>query len=106
MAEPLYSVGTWDGENQSYTPDRLSVPAFNITLAQLRQSLRELRQRGYSAHRRRCPDGARDDNDPAVLVERTDGKNWKEIRRGWRRYEPVAGWRAAKIDREREVESG
>ena len=45
MAEPLYSVGTWDGEKQSYTPDRLSVPAFNITLAQLRQSLRELRPR-------------------------------------------------------------
>ena len=37
MNTPLYSVGTWDTDKQAYTPQRgLSVPSFNITLAQLR----------------------------------------------------------------------
>lgn len=86
MTEPLYSVGTWDCERQAYTPQRgLSVPAFNITLAQLRQAIRELRQMGYPCHRYRDEDGDYDDNDWAVLVERTDGLHWKVIRRGWDR---------------------
>lgn len=86
MSEPLYSVGTWDPEKQSYTPQRgLSVPAFNITRSQLRQAVRELRQWGYTAHRRRDANGSYDDNDWAVLIERTDGKHWKQIRRDWRR---------------------
>lgn len=39
----LYSVGTWDPLKQAYTPQRgLSVPSFNITLAQLRVALKEL----------------------------------------------------------------
>jgi len=84
---PLYSVGTWDAERQDYTPQRgLSVPAFNITLQQLRQALRELRSLGYTCHRRRDSSGSYDDNDWAVLVERTDGRHWKSIRRGWDRH--------------------
>jgi hypothetical protein len=87
MSEPLYSVGTWDCEKQAYTPQKgLSVPSFNITLAQLRQAVRELRRRlGYSCHRYRDSDGDHDDNDWAVLIERTDGAPWREIRKGWRR---------------------
>lgn len=84
MNEALYSVGTWNTEKQAYTPqDGLSVPSFNITLAQLRQALRDLRQMGYRCHRFRDPDGGHEDNDWSVLVERNDGRSWKEIRRGW-----------------------
>lgn len=84
--EPLFSVGTWDSPRQAYTPQKgLSVPSFNITLRQLRVALRELREMDYGAYRRRAPDGSHDENDWSVIVERTDGKNWKEIRRGWNR---------------------
>lgn len=87
MSEQLYSVGTWDIEKQDYTPQRgLSVPSFNCTLPQLRQALRELRRMGYSCRRFRSPDGDHENNDWSVLVERTDGKHWKEIRRGWDRH--------------------
>lgn len=86
MSEPLYSVGTWDTDKQAYTPQRgLTVPAFNITRSQLRLAIRELRKRGYSAHRFRDDDGSHEDNDSFVLIERTDGKHWKEIMREWRR---------------------
>lgn len=86
MNEPLYSVGTWDTDKQSYAPQPgLSVPTFNMTLRQLRTAIKELRQRGYSAHRLRTHDGSHEQNDWAVLVERTDGRHWKEIRKGWRR---------------------
>lgn len=86
VSSALYSVGTWDTDKQAYTPQQgVTVPAFNCTLAQLRQAIRELRQMGYSAHRFRDHDGTHEDNDWAVLVERTDGKHWKEIRKGWRR---------------------
>lgn len=86
MSEPLYSIGTWATDQQSYTPHLgLSVPAFNITRRQLRQALRELRDRGYSCHRYRDSDGGHRDSDFSVLVERTDGKPVKEIRRGWQR---------------------
>lgn len=82
----MYSVGTWDTDRQAYTPQRgLSVPSFNITLAQLRTAIRELRKRGYSVHRYRDEDGGHEDNDWAVLIERTDGKPWREIRRNWNR---------------------
>ena len=86
MSEPRYSIGTWDAERQAYTPQRgLPVPSFNITLAQLREAFRWLRRHGYSCHRFRGADGSYDYNDWSVLVERTDGRHWKEIRRGWRR---------------------
>lgn len=85
VTTPLYSVGTWDMQTQRYTPQAgLSVPAFNITLAQLRQAVRELRSMGYSAHRRRTADGDHLDNDSSVMIERTDGKSETEIRKNWR----------------------
>jgi hypothetical protein len=79
--EARYSVGTWDVEAQAYTP-QVGVPAFNLTLAELRRSLKMLRQCGYSAHRRGV-DGC--DNDWCVLVERTDGKSESEILEQWER---------------------
>jgi hypothetical protein len=85
-ATPLYSIGTWDTQKQAYTPQRgLSVPSFNITIEQLRIAMKELRSMDYSCHRRRDADGSYDDNDWSVLIERTDGIHWKEIRRGWDR---------------------
>ncbi len=82
----LYSVGTWDADRQSFTPQRgVTVPAFNITLPQLRQAVRELKAMGYGAYRVRDADGTHDTNDPMVLIERTDGTPWREIRRGWKR---------------------
>jgi hypothetical protein len=86
MTEPLYSVGTWDPDRSAFTPQRgLSVPSFNITKAQLRIAMRELRDMQYSVHRYRAADGSHHDNDSFVLIERTDGKHWKEIRREWNR---------------------
>jgi len=86
MAEPKYSIGTWDTFRQAYTPQRgLSVPSFNCTLAQLRIAIRELRRIGYSCHRRRDGEGTYDDNDWAVIIERTDGKPWRDVMREWRR---------------------
>lgn len=85
MAETaLYSIGTWNPERSAFTPDSLSVPSFNIARAQLVTAMRELRQLGYTCHRKRS-DGDYDDNDPSVIIERTDGKCWKDIRRGWNR---------------------
>ena len=79
MSEPSYSIGTWNTFRQAFTPQRgLSVPSFNITRSQLRQAMKELRRMGYE-------DGTHEDNDPFVLIERTDGKHWKEIRKGWKR---------------------
>ena len=82
----LYSVGTWDTNKQAYTPQRgLTVPSFNITLAQLRQAVRDLRRLGYGAYRVRDADGSHGTNDVDVLIERTDGACWKKIRKGWAR---------------------
>lgn len=86
VATPLYSVGTWDTDKQAYTPQRgLSVPSFNITWRQLLVAMRELREIGYSCHRYRDADGTHEDNDWSVLIERTDGRCWKDIRRSWKR---------------------
>ena len=74
MSEPLYTIGTWDMDEQAYTPQvGLTVPCINVPWRTLLQVLRELRQLGYTAHRRRDANGDHDDNDWAVLVERTDG---------------------------------
>lgn len=84
--DPLYSIGTWDTNKQAYTPQKgLSVPSFNITLSQLRIAMKELKSMGYSCHRIRDSFGNYDNNDFFVLIERTDGKSWKEIRKGWNR---------------------
>ena len=96
MAEPLYSIGTWDVDRETYSPQKgLTVPPFNITRSQLRQAIRELKAMGYRCHRKRDPTASPGetywDNDVYVLIERTDGKHWKEIRREWRRYLPNPG---------------
>jgi hypothetical protein len=83
---PLYSVGTWDGDEQSYTPQiGLTVPSFNMPLRTLRRAMRELIRCGYSCHRRRDADGDYEDNDTSVLIERTDGRAEEDIRRDWQR---------------------
>lgn len=85
-SEPLYSVGTWDTDKQAFTPQHgLSVPSFNITRSQLRQAVRELRRMKYQVKRVRDADGKHWESDPSVFIERTDGKNWKEIMKGWRK---------------------
>ena len=72
---PLYSVGTWDIDQQAYTPQcGLTMPCINVPLATMRQVLRELRGMGYSCHRLRGSDGSHEFNDWSVLVERTDGR--------------------------------
>lgn len=86
VSEPLFSAGTWDAYRQAYTPQKgLSVPAFNIPMRQLIVAVRDLKRMGYSAHRFRDADGNYEDNDWSVLIERTDGQHWKEIRRSWAR---------------------
>lgn len=85
MGAPLYSVGTWDTDSQGYTPQvGLSVPPFNITLAQLRQAVRELRNMCYGAYRCRDTDGEYY-SDPEVLIERPDGENEALIVERWKR---------------------
>lgn len=73
MADHTYSVRTWDGDLERYTPQAgLSLPWRGLTIWQLRAALRELRGMGYTAHRYRDEDGEHFDNDYYVLVERDD----------------------------------
>lgn len=73
MKSHTYSIRTWDGDLQAYTPQAgLSLPWNGLSLWQLRQAMRELRAMGYSCHRFRDPDGDHDDNDHSVLIERDD----------------------------------
>jgi len=54
FATPLYSVGTWDMDEQAYTPQvGLSVPSQNVPWRTLLRVVRELRDMGYSCHYRR-----------------------------------------------------
>jgi len=69
---------------QAFTPQR-GVPAFNLTIHELRASLKALRDCGYEAYRIRSPDGAHDHNDSQVLVERTDGMSEADILERWKR---------------------
>jgi hypothetical protein len=71
-------------DSQGYTPQP-EVPAFNLTIHELRRSIRMLRHWGYSCHRYRDEDGGHDCNDWSVLVERTDGKTEAEILKQWKR---------------------
>jgi len=82
--KPLYSIGTWDVEEQSYLPH----PGFrciNITRKQLVIVMRQLQQRGYTCHRYGNTTQDIRDSDTAVLIERTDGKSRKAILEGWKR---------------------
>ena len=89
MGEPLYSVGTWNTNVQGFTRQRgLSVPSINVPLRTLRAALKELRECGYQADRQRYmgDDGEWEwASDPMVLVERTDGLNYRKILKQWRR---------------------
>ena len=79
-----YSIGTWCGDRQAYSPQKgLGGPSINITLAQLRDRVRELRRNGYSCHRVRDAEGNYDNNDWTVLIERTDGMTIAEVRKSW-----------------------
>lgn len=81
-----YSVGTWDTDAQAYTPQvGLRVPSIGIDKGTLRTALKELRSRGYSAHRVRDSNGDYDDNDWCVLVERTDNMTEAEVLESWKR---------------------
>jgi hypothetical protein len=81
-----YSVGTWDADAQAYTPQvGLSVPSIGIDKGTLRTALKELRSKGYTAHRVRDSEGSYDDNDWSVLVERTDDMTEAEVLESWRR---------------------
>lgn len=42
---PLYSVATWDSDLQAYTP-QIGVPAFNLTIHELRSRADQLRCAG------------------------------------------------------------
>jgi hypothetical protein len=78
---PLYSIGTWDTEQQAYTPQAgLTVPCVNVPWRTLLEVLRQLKSMGYSCHRFRDADGSHDENDTYVLVERTDGKPFEGSR--------------------------
>ncbi len=81
----LYSVGTWDTEAQAYTPQVGLDKSFNLTLAELRRAIRQLRNLGYLADRRGNIHIGHDDNDWTVLIERTDGKPEAEILQDWNR---------------------
>lgn len=76
MAEPLYSIATWDGDLEAYTPQVGTEPCINVPWARMLNVLRELKQCGYSCHRYRDPDGGHFVNDWSVLVERTDGREF------------------------------
>jgi hypothetical protein len=81
---PLYSIGTWDTEAQAYTPQIGVSKTFNVTHWELLRAMRKLKTLGYSCHRR--GDKREElDNDPFVLIERTDGKPEAEIMEDWKR---------------------
>lgn len=85
MKVRLYSVGTRDDGDHHYSPQAgLTVPSINVPLATVRQILRELRWMGYEGHRRRDHNGEHTDNDPSILVERTNGRSEAEILQSWR----------------------
>ncbi len=69
---PLYTVRTWDMDEQAYTPQvGLSVPSENVPWRTLVTIYRELRSMGYSCYREPTDHDA---NDWCVLIERTDGR--------------------------------
>lgn len=81
-----YSVGTWDTEEQAFTPQAgIDASWHNMTRGQLRQYLKALRNHGYSVHRLRDRNGDHDESDPSVLVERTDGQTEMEVLEFWKR---------------------
>lgn len=85
VTEPLFSVGTWDTDLQAYAPQVGVTKSLNMTRAELKTAIRELRALGYTAHRfGNCRDG-HEDNDWTVLIERTDGMEPRKILESWER---------------------
>lgn len=84
-AKPRYSVGTWDTDQQAYTPQVGVGRSINISFRGLVRVMRRLRRLGYSAHRIRNDEGDHYDNDTSVLVERTDGISRVEVLEAWKR---------------------
>lgn len=72
-AKYTYSVRTWDGELEAYTPQvGMESRWEGLTLWQLKAALKELQGMGYTCHRKRGADAGYWDNDTSVLVERSD----------------------------------
>ena len=80
-----YSIGTWDTDDQAYTPQVNGGRWLNLTLWELRRAIRRLRQLGYKADRRGNDRDGHDDNDWMVLIERTEGKSEAEVMEDWKR---------------------
>jgi hypothetical protein len=78
-----YAVGTFDRDEQAYTP-QVGLEWYGLTLWELRRALRALRRMGFQANRCLCSDGTHD-SDPEVLVERVDGRTEAEVLREWKR---------------------
>jgi hypothetical protein len=92
LSDRRYSVGTWNTEEQGYTPQlEMRNPCINVPLSGLLAALRELRnEHGYAADRGRFPLETGDItqqrySDWSVLVERTDGIPLEEILKQWSR---------------------
>jgi hypothetical protein len=81
--QPLYSIGTWDPDASGYTR-QIGCRAFNLTIHELRSTMRELQDCGYPCHRFLLPNGERE-SDGHVLIERTDGMNPADILNSWER---------------------
>lgn len=83
---PRYSIGTWDSEQQAYTPQTDDLNRWiNVDWQGLLRALRELKNEwGEDPYRVRFADGSRD-SDWRTLVERTDGKTLPEILEQWQR---------------------
>jgi hypothetical protein len=84
MKPPLYSIGVWDIDTQSYLPWP-GQRCMNITRKQLVKMMRFLQGRGYTCHRTGNTDQIDRDSDPMVMIERTDGKERNEILKHWSR---------------------
>lgn len=83
MSDARYAVGTWDMDEQAFTPQRGAGRWHNLTRWQLKRALVRLRTLGFAAYRQRYSDGH--DGDPCVLVERTNGRTREQILEDWKR---------------------
>lgn len=88
MSVETYSVGTWDGDEQAYTPQLyrgVEIPSINLTIHELRRTMKELREMGYSVHRFGNTRDSDRENDTSVLIEKTTGMSRGEVLESWKR---------------------
>lgn len=83
-SNPLYSIGVWDCDLQSYAPVDF-MECVNIPRAQLVAVMRYLQTIGYTCHRFGNTTHDLRDSDCSVLIERTDGKPLAAILKDWER---------------------